>query len=293
MQSKQRKKKISCKTLLVLLPLFVFLAACSTQPKQTGDIYDLRKNAETQFDLGNKQADRGNYESAFILLKEAQRLAIITDEPSLRIRTALSLGNVLFTLGNSPEASMEWEAALDEAQKEGNRELTAVSRIHLARYRLLSNLSPAGTVREEVNRELANIKSDELYIAFGWMVIGLAEGSSGRYAEAEAAFKRSLNIHEKRRYLEQAAYDWYLIASFRSQAGNPEGALEALTNAIKLDRRVENSYGLATDWRAIGDVYNKAGKVEESRVAYLRSARIFRMMGDDEAAQTAETRIRQ
>jgi tetratricopeptide (TPR) repeat protein len=132
---------------------------------------------------------------------------------------------------------------------------------------------------------------DRSYIAFAWLVIGLAEKELGRYAEAESAVKKGLDIHEKDLYLEQAAYDWYLIASFRSLSGNYNGARQALESAMVLDRRVENSYGLATDWRALGDVFKKAGSPAESRQAYLRSAEIFRSLGNDQEAAGVEKQI--
>ncbi len=278
--------------LRVVLPAALTLfAACSTQPKQTGEVFELRPQAESRLDLGNKQADRGDYENARVMLVDAQRLAVITDNPSLRIRCALSLGNVLFALGYQEEASLEWNAALAEAQSEGNSELEAVSRIHIARFNLLTGITPAATVRDEITEAINAIKSDELYVAFGLMIAGLAENKLGNYGEAETLLKRCLAIHEKKRSLEQAAYDWFLIASFRSMAGNYASAAEALTQAVLLDRQVENSYGLATDWRALGDVYKKAGNPEESRAAYLRASRIFRALGNEPAAQEAESRI--
>ena len=263
--------------------VFVFLlmlAACSTAPKNPADIYDLRRQAEMQLDQGNKQADRGDCDNSLLLLNEAQRLAIVTDDPSLRIRTALARGNVLYLLDRPQEALSEWEAALAESVKEQNVELTAVSRIHLSRYRLLSRTSPANTVKADVEREMAFVK-DKLYTAFAWTVSGMAEKEQGNYADAETAFKKSLAIYEKDRYMEQAAYDWYLIASCRSMAKNYAGARQALEQAIAFDRRVENSYGLAADWRALGDVNKKDGKTAEAEAAYSRSGQIFRAMGKE------------
>jgi tetratricopeptide (TPR) repeat protein len=281
------------------------LAACSSAPKNPGDVYEVRRIAESQLDLGNKNADRGNYETALLLLNESMRLAISADDPGLRVRAGLSRGNVLFALGRADEAIAGWETALSESEKRGNGELAAVSRIHQARGRLLSavngiaigaaagaaadSATVAAEVRAEVNKELAAVK-DRLYTAFAWQVIGLAEKELDRYGEAEAAVRRGLEIHQKDLQLEQAAYDWYLIASFRSLAGNYDGARQALESAMALDRRVENSYGLATDWRAMGDVFKKAGNSAESREAYLRSAEIFRSLGNDDAAAATEKR---
>jgi tetratricopeptide (TPR) repeat protein len=271
--------------------LFPLLTVCSTPPKNPGDVYDLRNQAEAQLDLGNKQADRGSYETALVLLNEANQLAVITDDPGLRIRSGLSRGNALFALGRAEEAARCWEQARLESAAWGSRELAAVSTIHILRGALLSGGADVRSIREDINRETAAIKSDRRYIAFAWTVLGLAEKELGRYDEAEAAVKRSLAIHEKELYLEQAAYDWFLIASFRSLAGNYDSARQALESAAAMDRRVENSWGIAADWRALGDVYKKAGKTEESRKSYLRSAEIFRLLGNKEAAEEAEGRI--
>ncbi|MDR1252788.1 MAG: tetratricopeptide repeat protein [Treponema sp.] len=268
-----------------------FLYACSSAPQNSGEMYDLRNQSEAQLDLGTKEAYRGNYETALLMLNEARRIAVSVDDPSLRIRTGLSRGNVLFALGQNSEAAAGWENALAEAEQLGNPELIAVSRIHKARGSLLSpgGGASAQAVRETTIQEMTAVK-DSLYTAFAYMVIGLSEKEMGRYAEAEAALSRSQEIHEAERNLELAAYDWYLIGSFRSLSGNYDGARQALESAMALDRRVENSYGLATDWRALGDVLKKAGKDEESRQAYLRSAEIFRALGNNNEAEETEKR---
>jgi tetratricopeptide (TPR) repeat protein len=272
--------------------LFLF-SACSSAPKNPGEITILRRTAESQLDLANKQADRGVLGEALTLADEAKRLAVITDDPDMLVRTGLSRGNVLFLLGRNNEAVTEWNGALAEAERVGNGELAAVSRIHIARGRLLSpgGKASAGTVRDETTRNVAQIQKNRYYIAFAWTVIGIAERDLGRYAEAEAAVKRSLEIHMKDRYFELAAYDWFLTASFRSLSGNYSGALQALESAIELDRRMENSWGLANDWRAFGDVQKKAGNRDAARAAYTRSAGIFHSLANTEAAEEALSRI--
>jgi tetratricopeptide (TPR) repeat protein len=270
-----------------LLPATCYLFfACSSAPKNTGDIYETRKDAETQLELGNAHADRGDFATAQVFANEARRLAVITDNSSLLIRSGLFLGNVLFAQGKEQEAFEAWNKALDEAAFTGNKELAAVCRVHIARGKLFSQ-GAAQSVRDDVNRELALIKSDEMYIAFAWTVIGLAEKEMGRYAAAEEAVRRALVIHEKARNLELAAYDWFMTASFRSLSGNYNGALKALESAIEYDRRTENSWGLANDWQALGDVQKKAGNLDAARAAYLRAANIFRALGNTEAAEKA------
>jgi len=102
----------------------------------------------------------------------------------------------------------------------------------------------------------------------------------------------ALSVHEKGRYLEQAAYDWYLIASIRSVAGNYDSAIDALNQALGFDRRAENSFGLAMDWAAMGDVFRKSGNESNAVMSWRRSAEIFRAIGKNALAQEVESRIK-
>lgn len=277
----------------MLLLCILIITSCSTPPKNPGNIYDIRRQAEQQLSQGNKQADRGNPENALKELNEAMRLAVITDDQSLRIRCRLSRGNVLFLLGRSDEAFADWNDALAEAEQLANNTLSAVSRIHIERGKLLSpdGKSSAQQVRDAVTRDLGAIKSERFYTAFAWMVIAQAEKELGRYSNAEAAIRHSLEIHEKDSFFELAAYDWFMIASCRSLAADFRGAQQALENAIDFDRRVENSWGLASDWRALGDVYTKSNDLNSARAAYNRSAEIFRALGNEAAAAAVLSKL--
>ena len=263
--------------------------SCSTAPKNPGDIYNLRSQAEAMLEAANKDAGRGNFENALLLLDECKLKAILTDDPSLIIRCCLSRGNVLLTLGKTNEAFADWEYSVTEAQRIGNAELLSVSKIFRARGNFISGRSDAQAVLDEVNLQSVNIKNDRLFIAFSWQVKGLALRALGSYREAEDSIKRSLEIHERDRYLENASYDWYIIASIRSLAGDTTGALEALDTSITLDRRIENSWGLAASWRAKGDVYRKASRNDEADEAYRRALAIYLAMENEhEAAVTLQ-----
>lgn len=280
-------------TAVIIAAILPISVSCSSQPKNPGDIVELRLLAEKELALANREAGRGNFETSHVLLKECKQRAILVDDTSLMIRCGLSLGNLLFSLGSADDAFAELEQAVALAEKYANRELLSVSKVYLARGRLVSGRVSAQSLVDEVNREAANIKSDKLYIAFSWQVKGLLLRELRSYREAEDAVKRSLDIHQKENFLENASYDWYLIASIRSLSGNTAGALQALELSIELDRRVENSWGLAANWRAMGDVHRKSGNTKEAIEAYQRSAAIFSAMGNEREAEETKKRIDQ
>ncbi|MHB9291997.1 hypothetical protein Holit_01085 [Hollandina sp. SP2] len=271
----------------------VLFGACSSAPKRPAGVFTIKNQVATQLELVHKETDRGNYEQALTLLEEARRLSISADDPELLIREGLSRGNILYALGRTEEADAVWNRALAEAELAGEAELAAMVRIYKARSILLADGTAAETIKAQVRTQLAVIGSDKLALALGWTVIGLAEKEQRRWSEAEGSLQKALAIHEKDNYLEQAAYDWFLIASVRSIAGQYAGALDALGKAIGFDRRAENSYGLGMDWRAQGDVYKKMGKPDEAGEAYRRSAAIFRSIFLEQEALQVEGRLTQ
>jgi tetratricopeptide (TPR) repeat protein len=263
----------------------VLLTACSTAPKRPAEIRVQRTGAEKQLELANQQAERGDFEGALALLELARQLAVTADDPSLRVRTGLSRGNIFYSQGKREEAAAAWAQALVEATASGDAELEASARIYSARGRLLSAIAEgsgpqaAAAVKNDISREIPRIKKDQLSLALGWTVMGLADKESRSFTEAEASVKKALAIHLKGNYLEQAAYDWYIIASVRSVAGDYSGAAAALEEAVALDRRAENSWGLAMDWRALAEVYRKDGHLAEAEAASSRSAEILDTLG--------------
>ena len=289
-----RKTRRTSKYTFFVSGLFIMLVSvsCSTTPKNSGDVYTLRSDAEAMLEIVNKDAGRGNFENALIMIDECKQTAILTDDSSLIIRSCLSRGNVLLALGRTDEAFAEWEVAVGEAQRFGNAELLSVSKIFRARGNLVSGGAGAQVVLDEVNRESLNIKNDLLYRAFSWQVRGLALRSLGKYSEAKDAVKNSLEIHERGRYLENASYDWYVIASICSLDNDTAGALAALDASMALDRRIENSWGLAASWRAKGDVYRKAGRNNEADEAYRRALAIYTAMANEGEIAETERRIR-
>jgi tetratricopeptide (TPR) repeat protein len=283
-------------TLLALLVVVLF-AACSSAPSKPAEIYTDRNLAASQLDMANKTANQGRYQDALIVLEEARRLAVASDDPSLRIKTAISRGTIYFSMGLHDEAFKDWESATVEGDAAGQGNLAALARIYTARGRLVID-SPefrAGLsieeIRDQIQYEISLINKDNQTLAMGWMVLGMAEKELERYPEAENAVRRALEIHEKGRFLEEAAYDWYLIASIRSVSEQYAAALEALATAINFDRRAENGFGLASSWQAMGEVYLKNEQPGEAEAAFRRALEIFKALRLDDAARKVEARL--
>ena len=264
--------------MVVMVLLFI---SCSSAPKRPAQITTTYNLAVNQLDSANVESERGNYKLAGILLEEVWKLAVSIDSVELRVLTQLSQGNLAFYQNNQEIAESMWNAALVESEKDHNEELIALSKIYKTRGILSWGAAEnkdkdAQKVIDIVSDRMGILKkSNQLYLAYAWMLMGFAKKQLGQWQQAESYFKTSLKIHEDMLYLELAAYDWYAIASVRSVAGQYEQAVKAMQNAIDFDRRAENSFGLGSDYLALGDIYKKAGQKELSEEAFKRSKEIF------------------
>jgi tetratricopeptide (TPR) repeat protein len=275
----RRATLIACIVLLFL--------GCSSAPKGQPEERTQRRAAASQLAAANKEADRGDYAGALLLADEARRFAVAADDPALIIRSGLARGAILASLGRADEARAAFAGALAEAERIRSAPLAAASRAHIARQELRDGSRGALEIREQAKKDISLMEKEPADLALGWTVIALAEKDLGNWADAEKGIKNALDIHVKAGYLEPAAYDWYLIASIRSASGLYQGALDALEEALSYDRRAENTYGLGMDWKAMGDVYKKAGKDAAADIAYRRAADIFR--SNDMTREAAET----
>ena len=274
---------------VLLLPVF---SSCSTAPKRPAEVFSIQALADSIMGRANKEADQGNYAQALILLEEAWRLAVTTDRPNLRVRVNLAKASTRFAMGQTEEAERIWRSAEREAEFSQEPMLASACRIFRARNLLLAGKADPAETLELVLQEQNMLKSDKIFYAVSWTVKGMAEKELGHFAEAEKSVMNALAIHTKGNYLEQAGYDWYLIASIRSVSGDYRGAIEALRNAINYDRRAENTFGLAMDWAAMGDVYRKLERENNATRSYRRSAEIFRAMDKEKEAKEVESRIK-
>jgi len=287
--------------LLFVVFLFAFFPGCSSPPKRKDEIFIDRNAAAKQLNLANHTASRGRYEDALIIMEDAWRLVLGTDDPTLRIKGAISRGNILFSLGRHDEAFRIFESAAAEGDASSLPVLAAQARIYAIRARLVLLSGESGSrndtdetaeeLRGQLISEMYRVRTDPLSSAAGYVTLGMAEKLLRRWGEAEIAVRRALATHERDRFLEDAAYDWFLVASIRSMAESYDAAIDALKMAILFDRRAENGFGLASSWQAMGDVYKKAGQTEEARGAYLRAIDIYRAIGLDDRAKELAAKL--
>ena len=284
---------------LIIASIVLFAVSCSSAPKRPTEVRAVRNSGAGQLDLAAATANQGLFDDALFIVETVLRSAIRVDYPPLLIKCAIIRGNILFSMGRYDDAVESWNHGIRVAERDGEASLASEARIFAARGRLLKlGAESSGDKNRELEeiktlltREIASLKNDPLIEAAGWAVLGIAEKELRRYAEAESAVRKALAVHEKNFYLEDAAYDWYIIASIYSVSGRHDEAVEALKMAIEFDRRAENGYGLASSWSSLGEVYLLSGNSADANTSFRRSADIYRSLGMEEDALGIEAKL--
>ena len=146
---------------------------------------------------GRRALAKGDAPAAVNLLDRA--LALLADQPELRLGPALDLGIALGEAGELARADAVLGEALTEARGRGDRrvELTAV--VGRAGIALLSDPERVGSLVGDVEAALPELVEigDDRALAIGWRIVGQVRGSwIGRFALAEEAYERAL-VHAR------------------------------------------------------------------------------------------------
>jgi tetratricopeptide (TPR) repeat protein len=105
--------------------------------------------------------------------------------------------------------------------------------------------------------------------------LGVAYKAGGEYSKALEALNRSLQLNLGAKLSWQAAGDYYMIASVYSKQENYPAAARSAQSALDLDKKIENSPGIAQDLRALGLIARKRGDGPAAYEYFQRSYLVF------------------
>ena len=103
--------------------------------------------------------------------------------------------------------------------------------------------------------------------------------TSGTRTRRWSSIDKSLRINLSNKLNAEAAADYYMIASVHSKQGRFDEALKNADLALSLDKRVENSPGIAEDLYALGLISNRKKDLPAAFDYYQRSYLVFVTIG--------------
>jgi len=265
------------------IALFLIFTSCSSTPKVPPQVFTLRNEAAKMIELGSKAMREGNTDTAQRLYTEAYRIYTSVDEAEGRIRALDGLGRI------SEGGHAQWDIAQRIAQEANNEVLVALASLLQAEAALDSQNQEAWVNAQETAESAATILNDKpLDKARALRIAGSASKALGAYDRALKAYNEAAALDLKNNFFTEYATDQYLIASIYSKQGEYDAAIEALWEAVKNDKRVENSSGIGDDYVALGMVAEKAGALTEAENYYTRSIEVYKAARLIDRAKEAE-----
>ena len=272
---------------MLLIALLLAFTACSSAPKRSMQVSTVYSSAAEMIESANGCILTGDYDKAGFFLSAAENQAMSIDNYDLLSAAALARCSLKLSL-NPPEIDAA-QQYVDYAQRfvkncsNPKRQQAIVSlsqvRVNLAQGSFNGSL-------EEIKKEL---KGDDYYECQLLSVEGDIYKLKKDYVQADKAYSAAAKAFTDKRYLSEIGICWYKAAQARSLAGNKDGALEAMEQAIFYDRAAENSLALGADYYAVGLILSKgspnSSQKERAIEAFTHSAEIYAAVNASEYAE--------
>jgi tetratricopeptide (TPR) repeat protein len=261
--------------LAALLATLLAAGSCSSTPRRPDTVVVTRNRAAEATASGNSYFRQGRYDLALRFFTQALELNTSVDNLEGIVQSANSIGKVSMALGDLDGAEQLFTRAREQAGS--SRELAALCE---------GNLGELAMRRGDYDKALAIFDGilagaagktgglpDELY-ALILHNRGTAHKNLGDGARAREDLSRSLALNLAAKRVEEAAADYYALASLDTREGLFESAKQNALQALNLDKQVENSLGIAKDLYALGVVSSRLGDTASAYDYFRRSYQV-------------------
>lgn len=244
----------------------VLLAALQSDPRSAA-VYGYL--AEARYFLGEKQAAHEDLQRAIALSPASGYFYLVraswqrSDED-----TQGALKSILTSIRLDPSNEFSWDVLGTLYQRQQrNAEAVQAFRSALrlkpnftqASANLALSLATAGEASAARQALVTATSYGDTKDAAGWLVVGYAEEKQGRFAEAERAYRKSIEIDPK------LADAWNSLGLYLIRVGRNTEAEEALRQAVKYRPN------LATSWVSLGNIILQRGDQTAASEAFEKA----------------------
>jgi len=227
-------------------------------------------------EFGNRYFKDGLYNQALVFFNMALDENIAADfEPGIS-KVKSSIGRTSLLIGDISNAEKYINEGYYLAKKLEDNELIAISANNFAELNIFKNLIPEA--EKLIFESLAQAKAKSSIQAEAYHTLAVIERKKGESEKALSTINKAMEINKDNKNHSNLAANYYFAASIYSQENNYSKAVEMLNIALKEDRRIENSFGIAKDYKALGIVSLKNSKKEEAFSFFIKSLDIFKVI---------------
>lgn len=262
--------------LLFFICVMLFFSGCSTTTKlKPGESVAKKNRAAEYAGFGSNYYDEAQYDQALDFFFLSLKQNILIDNDHGIIESYNSIGKTYLAAGKVDLAENYYKKAQEVAFMFNDPALIIRCKNNQGEiYLAKGDFSAALATFTEAYTAIENpSKADDAAIILH--NIGVANKRLGNFKDAETNLLKALELNEKNSKFKEMASDNYLLASIYSKTDQYSEALNYIDKALKIDKLIENSFGIAKDLFAKGLIQRKAGSPEEAYYTFKRDALIF------------------
>jgi len=276
-----------------LLPVLIVLAlaSCSSAPPKSDTVTDVKSQANDAQVSGQHYFSLGRYDLALQFFQQSLDQNASVDNVDGVIRSRIAIGQVYLATGQLQAAEDTLSGARTEAKARGNMPLSIDSSISLGELYLRKDdpQEALGILQEVLSMPHLKMTPEQTGVLYH--DVGVAWKGTGDMAKALEWLSRSLQNNLTGKLLESAAADYYMIASVHSKQGDFASASANAEQALALDKKIENSPGIAMDLYAMGLIATRRGDSEAAYDYCQRAYETFSTLGDKSGMKKTLTQL--
>lgn len=235
---------------------------------------DRRREAEELYQLGAVHLLLYQYEPAARRHHEAAAAWAALGDTDREVAALNDAGRACGGAGHLDEARKDFEQALAKAQRSGNLRQQGNSLNNLGILLNRMGERQEALLRLDKALALARETRDEASEANILNSLGTTYDDLGEPQKALHLYQQALAVPEGRPRDRAAAYN--NLGAVHTALGDREEAVENFNQAIALNRRLKDSFRLASTLNNLGRVQHYAGEVEAARASYEEALALAR-----------------
>jgi tetratricopeptide (TPR) repeat protein len=201
------------------------------------------------------------------VVRQAQELLVDIDIPEVEAAGRRALGLAFHELGRLPEAVESYRLAIETSVKNHLADLEAQARAALAGSLVIAGDASGAVEQIDLARAVATRATRGLVE----MTFGLVLERTGRLAEAQVAFTRSLPLLEGAGELTAIARLRMNRGILRAYQGDSKGAVEDLTVAEEIARQRQLPVLVAMASHNLGFAHSRRGDLPQALSAFVQA----------------------
>lgn len=275
----------------LLLYIVVFLSisvGCSTVSEQVViESNSLKNLASDNTRVANDFLKRYEYNKALIYYREALKYNIMSDNIPGIIKNYADIGKVHVLMKQYDEALDYYQKALDRINQEGEGSYRGEEAYIMnglgETYYFMRNFEAAERFYQlslDIERSLMNTENQAIVL----QNLAKIKRSNGSYAEALDDFLKSASLLEplfRKKELEDLknlSLIYYSIALTYSKLHKYEEGFSFVEKALKIDKIIENSSGIADDYFAMGMLSKRMERLDRALLYFERSRELYYLL---------------